>query len=200
MKVSYISLIAVMLVVIAVAIAGCSGSTPATPSTSTPTQAPGSSAAPTPSGTSAVAVGGADLFGGLNYNWVEYKMSAGSGDQAMTIYTKYNKQTGKCSMRFEGAGAAQMPASMQNIDCSSQGNTQASNDPNEVNPDAKIDCSPLEETVTVPAGTFSATKCTVTAKEGTSTTWVAKGKFMVRMEGKANDGSGTVNMVLNSYG
>lgn len=103
-------------------------------------------------------------------------------------------------MRFEGAGAAQMPASMQNIDCSSQGNTQASNDPNEVNPDAKIDCSPLEETVTVPAGTFSATKCTVTAKEGTSTTWVAKGKFMVRMEGKANDGSGTVNMVLNSYG
>jgi hypothetical protein len=202
MKVSYISLIAVMLVVTAVAVAGCSGSTPAAPSTGGTTQAPGSSAVPSSSvssGTSAVAVGGADLFGGLNYNWVEYKMSTGSGDQSMTIYYKYDKQTGKCSMRFEGAGASQMPANMQNIDCSSKGSSQASTDPNQVSSDAKVDCSPLEESVTVPAGTFSATKCTVTSHGSTSTTWIVKNKFMVKMEGSSTEG-GSVNMVLNAYG
>ena len=144
-------------------------------------------------------MGGADLFGGLNYNWVEYKMSTGTGDQSMTIYYKYNKQTGKCSMRFEGAGASQMPASMQNIDCSSKGSTQASTDPNQVSSDAKVDCSPLEEQVTVPAGTFSATKCTVTSHGSTSTTWIVKNKFMVKMEGSSTEG-GSVNMVLNAYG
>ena len=54
------------------------------------------------------------------YNWVEYKMSTGSGSDAMTIYYKYNKQTGKCSMRFEGAQQVQgMPTEM---DCSSDRN------------------------------------------------------------------------------
>jgi hypothetical protein len=198
MKFSYISLIAVMLVVTAVAIAGCSGSNPATTSAGS-TPASGTSS-PASSGSSAVAVGGADLFGNLNYNWVEYKMSTGSGDQAMTIYYKYDKQTGKCSMRFEGAAAANMPANMQNIDCSSKGGQSASN-PNQVSSDAQVSCSPLEESVTVPAGTFSATKCTVTsASQGTtSTMWVDKGKFMVKMEASSSQG-GSVSMVLNAYG
>lgn len=197
MKFSYISLIAVMLVVTAVAIAGCSGSNPATTSAGS-TPASGTSS-PASSGSSAVAAGGADLFGNLNYNWVEYKMSTGSGDQAMTIYYKYDKQTGKCSMRFEGAAAANMPANMQNIDCSSKGGQSASN-PNQVSSDAQVSCSPLDESVTVPAGTFSATKCTVTsASQGTtSTMWVDKGKFMVKMEASSSQGS--VNMVLNAYG
>jgi hypothetical protein len=67
-----------------------------------------------------------------------------------------------------------------------------------VSPDAKVDCALLDESVTVPAGTFSATKCTVTSQGMTSTTWIAKGKFMVKME--ANTGDGSMNMVLNSYG
>jgi hypothetical protein len=198
MKFSHISFIAVMLVVIAVAIAGCSGSSPATTSTS------GANVAVTTvsgsSGSQAAAVSGANLFGNLNYNWVEYKMSTGSGDQSMTIYYKYNKQTGKCSMRFEGAAAANMPANMQNIDCSSKGGQSASN-PNQVSSDAQVSCSPLEESVTVPAGTFSATKCTVTsASQGTtSTMWVDKGKFMVKMEASSSQG-GSVSMVLNAYG
>lgn len=201
MKVSYVSLIAIMLVVTAVAVSGCSSSAPAAPPTTGGPQATGSSAVPSPSvspGSSAAAVSGSDLFGGLNYNWVEYKMSAGSGKDAMTIYYKFNKQTGKCSMRFEGAGASQMPASMQDIDCSSQGTSPASTDPNEVKSDATIDCSPLEESVTVPAGTFSAMKCTTTSPAGKSTTWIAKGKFVVKME--ASSGEGAVNMVLNAYG
>lgn len=198
MKFSHISFIAVMLVVIAVAIAGCSGSSPATTSTG------GANAAVTTvsgsSGSQAAAVSGANLFGNLNYNWVEYKMSTGSGDQAMTIYYKYDKQNGKCSMRFEGAAAANMPANMQNIDCSSKGGQSVSN-PNQVSSDAQVSCSPLEESVTVPAGTFSATKCTVTsASQGTtSTMWVDKGKFMVKMEASSSQG-GSVSMVLNAYG
>lgn len=202
MKFSHIGIIAVMLVVIAVALAGCSGtSTKAPTGTGTPaaSSAPSGTSASGSSGSSAAAVSGTDLFGGLNYNWVEYKMSTGSGSDAMTIYYKYNKQTGKCSMRFEGAGASQMPAGMQEMDCSGTGASgKTTSDPNKVSSDAKVDCSLIDESVTVPAGTFSATKCTVTSQGTTSTTWIAKGKFMVKME--ANTGDGSMNMVLNSYG
>jgi len=202
MKFSHIGIIAVMLVVIAVALAGCSGSSTNAPAgTGTPAagSAPSGTSASGSSGSSAAAVSGTSLFGGLNYNWVEYKMSTGSGSDAMTIYYKYNKQTGKCSMRFEGAGASQMPAGMQEMDCSGTGASgKTTSDPNKVSSDAKVDCSLIDESVTVPAGTFSATKCTVTSQGTTSTTWIAKGKFMVKME--ANTGDGSMNMVLNSYG
>ena len=204
MKVSTISVIAVMLVVIAVVLAGCTGSGPTAPSGGG-TQAAGSSSSGSSSsgssGGSASAVSGASLFGGLNYNWVEYKINTGSGSQGMTIYYKFDKQNGKCTMRFEGAGAANMPASMQNIDCSSKGGQTAStSDPNKVSSDATVSCSPLEESVTVPAGTFSATKCTVTsASQGTTaTTWVVKNKFMVKME--TSTSAGAMSMVLNAYG
>ena len=197
MRFSHIGIIAIMLVVIAVALAGCSGSSPTTPS-SGGTQAPGTTAASGSSGGSGGAVSGAGLFGGLSYNWVEYKMSTGTGSDAMTIYMKFNRQTGKCSMRFEGAGASQMPAGMQEMDCSGSGQA-STGDPNKVSSDAKVDCALLEESVTVPAGTFSATKCTVTSQGMTSNTWVAKGKFMVKMESSSPAG-GSTSMVLNAYG
>jgi hypothetical protein len=186
-----------MLVVIAVALAGCSGSTPAAPSGGG-TQAAGTSSSGSP-GTQAAAVSGTDLFGGLNYNWVEYKMATGSGSTAMTIYYKYNRQTGKCSMRFEGAGASEMPAGMQEMDCSAKSSSQGSADPNQVSSDAKVDCSLLDETVTVPAGTFSATKCTITTKDATVTSWVVKNKFAVKTEVSSTQG-GSMSMVLNAYG
>ncbi|MGB9176276.1 MAG: hypothetical protein WCB46_06010 [Methanoregula sp.] len=198
MRFSPISLIAVMLVVIAVVFAGCSGSSP-TPSSSGSTQAPGTTAAAGSSGSSASAVSGAGLFGNLNYNWVEYKMSTGSGSNAMTIYMKYNRQTGKCTMRFEGAGASELPAGMQEMDCSAKSGQASTGDPNKVSSDAQVSCSPLEESVTVPAGTFSATKCTVTSQGMTSNTWVVKDKFMVKMESRSPDG-GSTSMVLNAYG
>ena len=127
MRFSHISLIAVMLVVIAVALAGCTGSSPAQPRPAGGnTPAAGSTTSGSSgSGSQPSAVSGADLFGNLNYNWVEYKMSTGSGSDAMTIYYKYNKQTGKCSMRFEGAGASDMPAGMQDMDCSGAGTAAA---------------------------------------------------------------------------
>jgi hypothetical protein len=198
MRFSPISLIAVMIVVIAVAFAGCSGSSPTTPSSGS-TQTPGTTAPAGSSGSPAAAVSGANLFGGLSYNWVEYKMSTGSGSNAMTIYMKHNRQTGKCTMRFEGAGASDLPAGMQEMDCSAKSGQASTGDPNTVSSDAKVSCSPLEESVTVPAGTFSATKCTVTSNGMTSNTWVVKNKFMVKMEGSSTEG-GSTSMVLNAYG
>jgi hypothetical protein len=199
MRFSHISFIAVMFVVIAVALAGCTGSSPAAPSGGNAPAAGATTSGSSGSGSQPSAVSGADLFGNLNYNWVEYKMSTGSGSNAMTIYMKYNRQTGKCTMRFEGAAAANMPANMQEMDCSAKPGQASAGDPNKVSTDAQVVCSPLEESVTVPAGTFSATKCTVTSHGTTSTTWVAKGKFMVKMEGSSPEG-GSVNMVLNAYG
>jgi len=199
MKISHISIITIILVVIAVAIAGCSSTSPTSPAAGT-TPTSGSAATTSVPGISGGATGGsvsgAQLFGGLSYNWVEYKMSAGSGADAMTIYYKYNKQTGKCSMRFEGAQQVQgMPTEM---DCSSSGTGKSTNDPNQVGSDAQVSCSPIDELVTVPAGTFTATKCTITTKEGISTTWVVKDKFMVKMQ--SNTGQDSVEMVLNNYG
>jgi len=187
-----------MLVVIAIAIAGCSSTSPTAPATGgTPstsgTTSSGSSASSTTSGSG---VSGSQLFSGLSYNWVEYKMSTGSGSDSMTVYYKYNKQTGKCSMRFEGAQQVQgMPTEM---DCSSTGTGKTTSDPNQVSTDSQVTCSPIDESVTVPAGTFTATKCTITTKDGSATTWVVKNKFMVKMQSSSAQGS--VEMVLNTYG
>jgi hypothetical protein len=198
MRFSHIGIIAVVLVVIGVALAGCSGSSPTTPSGGG-TPVPGTTVTSGSSGSSGTAVSGAGLFGGLSYNWVEYKMSTGSGSDAMTIYMKFNRQTGKCSMRFEGAGASDLPAGMQEMDCSAKGGQASTGDPNKVSSDAKVDCALLEESVTVPAGTFSATKCTVTSQGMTSNTWIVKNKFMVKMESSSPAG-GSTSMVLNAYG
>jgi hypothetical protein len=161
--------------------------------TQTATTSAGIPATTTSAPATGSAVSGSDLFGGLSYNWVEYKMSAGSGSDAMTIYYKYNKQTGKCTMRFEGAQVQGMPAEM---DCSSSGTTTS--DPNKVSSDAQVTCSPVDEPVIVPAGTFTATKCTITLKDGSATTWVVRDKFMVKMQSSSPQGSG--EMVLNGYG
>jgi hypothetical protein len=207
MKVSQIGILAVMLVVIAVALAGCTGSSPAAPATggasSGGAQAGGAGAAPA-STTAAQSSGGAlaagsaasatDLFGGLSYNWIEYKMKGGAGSDTMTLFVKYEK-SGKCTMRFEGAPEG-MPATM---DCTATGG-KAQNNPNEASSTASdvkyIYVGP--DVVTVPAGTFTADKYTVTNEGATSTFWIVKGKGVVKMVG--GNGEGSATMELNGMG
>jgi hypothetical protein len=206
MKVSQIGILAVMLVVIAVALAGCTGSTPAAPATGGASaggaQSGGAAAS---SGSSPAAAGGpvsaASVFGGLNYDWVEYKMMGGEGAEKMTIYMKYNHKTGKCTMRFEGPGMAGMEGMPSEMDCSS-GNMaggQTAGNPNEVSPDVKL-VKVGTETVTVGAGTFLADKYTATSEGMTATYWIASGKPLLKMEGKDNSQGSNVVMELNAWG
>jgi hypothetical protein len=205
MKVSQIGIIAVMLVVIAVAFAGCTGSgtSPAAPAAGAPSGGSGAStggsgaAAPAPSAASSGSVDASSVFGAA-YNWVEYKMSTGSGAEAMTIYMKWSKD-GTCSMRFEGAGAQQVQGMPSTFDCSSKGATgQSQSNPNDVKSDAKL-VKVGTETVTVGAGTFVADKYSVTTSDGTvGTYWVAAGKPMLKMEG--GNAGGKAVMELNGWG
>jgi hypothetical protein len=122
-------------------------------------------------------------------------MSTGSGADAMTIYYKYNKQTGKCTMRFEGAKKIEgMPTEM---DCSSTGGAKAQGDPNQVNPDVKF-IKVGTEVVTVPAGTFTADKYTATYQGVTGTYWFVTGKPLIKMA--SGDATGSMNMELNGMG
>jgi hypothetical protein len=185
----------IVLLVIAVAFAGCSGTstTPTTSGGQAATQAAGGAS----SGSSAAggSVSAASLFGNLGYEWVEYKMVAGTGAEKMTIYYKYNQKTGKCSMRFEGGAAMQgMPTEM---DCSSTGSAQASSNPNDVGSDVKL-VKVGTESVTVPAGTFVADKYTATVGGNTATYWIAAGKPLIKMEG--GNAEGKAIMELNSWG
>lgn len=190
LKISRSSIIVIVLVVIAIAIAGCSSTAPTTPTTG------GTPAATTAAGAQAAGtVGAGQLFGGVGYNWVEYKMSAGSGADAMTIFYKYNKQTGKCTMRFEGGQSMQgMPTEM---DCSSTGGGTAQGDPNMVGPDVQF-VKVGTEIVTVPAGTFTADKYTATIQETTSTYWLANGKPLIKMT--SGDATDSMTMELNGMG
>ena len=119
MKCSRISIIAVMLVVIAVAIAGCTGSSQ--PSSSPGTAAPGSAgpAATAAAGSSAGpgTVSGADLLGGLTYEWAEYKITSNAGGEKVTMFFKYNQKTGRCTMRIEGM--EDTTGLLSDLDCSS---------------------------------------------------------------------------------
>jgi hypothetical protein len=206
MKVTQISVIAVLFLVIAIAVAGCTSSQTTTPAGSQATPAAGAaSAGATPAAVSGSSSGSAlaagstasasDLFGGLAYNWIEYRMTGGSADQKMTMYIKWDK-SGKCTMRFEGAGTEGMPSSM---DCSSTGGKAQSN-PNDAS-SAPSDIRYVyvgPDVVTVPAGTFTADKYTVTSSGATSTFWIVKGKGMVKMVSNAGEGSST--MELNGMG
>jgi len=209
MKFTQISIIAVMLVVIAVAIAGCSSSQPATSGSPTPAAAAGAGSAATPapasgaqssgSTASSSSATGSQLFGGLNYDWVEYKMvGGGTGSDQMTIYYKYNQKTGKCTMRFEGAAAAAMGGSgVSEMDCSSTGSSSSSSNPNDVKSDVQF-VKVGTEIVTVPAGTFTADKYTATYQGTTSTYWIVNGKPLIKMQG--GDSTGSVVMELNGMG
>ena len=190
MKVSTLGFGLIAILVLAVAFAGCSGT-----STAPSTPSGGQAAA---GGASSGLAGGDQLFGGVSYNWVEYKTTSGAGGQQMIIYTKWTKE-GKCTMRFEGAGAEQIKGMMPTeMDCSSTGGqTQQQSNPNQVSPDIKF-VKVSTETVTVPAGTFTADKYTATYQGMTSTYWIAGGKPLLKMEGGSAE-SKTV-MELNGWG
>jgi hypothetical protein len=205
MKFTQFSILAVMFIVAAVVMAGCTGNSSTPTATGTVAAPAGTGAAP--AGTAAASSGqaassgstvtGSDLFGGVSYNWVEYKMSTGGSDsQGMTIYYKYNKQTGKCTMRFEGAGAEAMQG--QTLDCSSTGTSSSTtSDPNQASSDVKY-TKVGTEVITVPAGTFTADKYTVTSQGTTSTFWIASGKPLIKMQG--GDATNSVTMELNGMG
>lgn len=197
MTLTKLSIGIILVVVIAVAFTGCTSTSPTTTSTS---GAPsGGTSAPTGgagASASSSVVTGSSIFGNApSYNWVEYKMTSGSGSQQMTIYIKWDK-SGKCTMRFEGG--ANMPAGVPTeMDCSAQGGKQAQTNPNQVSPDVKF-AYVGPESVTVPAGTFTADKYTATIQGYTSTYWIANGKPLIKMQGGNAQGSST--MELNGWG
>lgn len=199
MKLSTVGFIAIAFIVITVAIAGC-----ATTQTSVKsgdfgqvTTTGGTGAAGSGSGPGSA--GDGPVFGAVNYDWVEYRMTmAGQGSQKMYIYYKFNKKTGKCTMRFEAPeNVKNMPTEM---DCTStgSGSSDSSNDPNTVESDVKF-IKVGTESVTVPAGTFIADKYTSTYQGKTvGTYWFVSDKPFLKME-SITDG-GTVTMELNDWG
>lgn len=199
MRFSKLNLGLIVVLVIAVAFAGCSGTStaPTTPSGGQGPASGGGQATAAPQGGGGGTAGGSSvtggsLFGGLSYNWVEYKMTSGSGAEKMTIFFKYEK-SGKCTMRFEGG--SQVPGMPTELDCSSTGG-QARGDPNDVSSDVKF-VKVGTEPVTVPAGTFVADKYTATYQGATSTYWMVAGKPLIKMEGGSAEGSAT--MELNGF-
>ena len=209
MKLTHISILAVMLVVIAVAIAGCTSSQAPAPAATPAAEAAagtgaGSAATPAPaaaagsqSSSSAAAAGSSatasNLFGGLAYNWIEYKTTSNAGGQSMTMYIKLEK-SGKCTMRFENAPQG-MPATM---DCSATGG-KTQNNPNDASANSDVKYVYVgPDVVTVPAGTFTADKYTATMNGATGTYWIVKDKGLVKMVAGSGDGSST--MELNGMG
>jgi len=201
MKVSTLSIGLILILVVAITFTGCTSSSPSTGETAAPATTAGVAAATTVAGSGAAGSGssatGSDIFGTQSYEWVEYKMSTGSGSDQMIVYYKYNSKTGKCSMRFEGAAAANLPSGMQEMDCSSTGSTGSSSDPNEVDPDVKF-VKVGTEVVTVPAGTFTADKYTATFEGTTGTYWIVRDKPMIKMESSSSQGSAVIE--LNAWG
>ncbi len=190
--------IAIAFIVTAVAMAGCAttqtsvksgdfGQVTTTGSTVTGGSGPGTGNA-----------GAGPVFGAVNYDWVEYRMSvSGRDSQKMTIYYKFNQKTGKCTMRFEAPqNVKNMPTEM---DCSSTGgSSQSSSDPNKI--DTGVDFKKVgTESVTVPAGTFIADKYTSTYQGKTvGTYWFVNDKPFLKME--SGDAKNKVTMELNDWG
>ncbi len=201
MKISPISITAIIFVVIAVAVAGCSSTSPAAPATGVPTiSASPAPASPSPAGgvtmTTAPAAGsvvnGASLFGSTaSYNWIEYKSTV----SGMTVYMKFDRVKGTCTMRFEGTQPQGMPSEMS---CGSTGG-QTQNNPNTVASDVKYTFVGIEP-VSVPAGTYpTASKYSLTSSGQTMYYWTAPGvPGFVKYQMSTSDG--LVTTELNGWG
>ena len=199
MKHSQIGIIALILVVIAVAIAGCSGTSQPASTGSTPS---GAGSGPVTTGDSQIAgntdtglVSGSQLLGGLNYEWVEYKITSTAGGEKVSMFFKYNQKTGKCTMRIEGM--EDQSGMLSNLDCSSSGSAESASDPNDVGSDVKFTRAGTES-VTVPAGTFIADKYMAGSGSVTTYYWIASGKPLLKMEGTSAEG--TVTTELSGWG
>lgn len=189
MTFSRIGIIAVILVVIAVAAAGCSGSSQPASSGSGAASAGGSS--PAAGSTGAGTASSADLLGGLNYEWVEYKITSNAGGEKVSMFFKYNQKTGKCTMRIEGM--EDQTGMLSNLDCSSSGSTGSASDPNDIGSDVKL-AKVSTETVTVPAGTFVADKYMASGNGVTAYYWIASGKPLIKMDGGSAEGTVTTEL------
>jgi hypothetical protein len=212
MKVSHSGIIAVILLVIALAAAGClqtgtpqsGGSRQAAPASGT-AGAPGSGGSSGSQSSGSVPAGpmvsGSELFKGLSYSWVEYhtySSSTSTGQMKASVYSyiRFSKN-GTCTIRVIN-GPKQLPAT----ECAGAGVSIDEIDPNVISSNEQSSCSTTGASMTVPAGTFTATQCTVTGKH-VFTEWVVPGKFVIRKEWPvATDYvSGVVSgMELDAYG
>jgi hypothetical protein len=194
---AFLGLMALLLVI--GVLAGCTGSSPqqGAPSQGAQTTAPTTPAAggagSTPGGGSTPASAG-QILGALNYQWVEYKVTSGGGGQQVTMYLRFDMQKGTCTMRFEDQNIPGM--SGQEMSCSSSGG-QGANNPNQVSQSSSWTFVGTES-VTVPAGTFTASKYTSAIQGGTGTYWIVQGTPMVKMVSSTAQGSSTMEM--NGWG
>lgn len=195
MKVTKAGLGLMMLLVIIGILAGCTGSPQGQGAPSQGTQATPAAGGTqgTPSGGSSSGSAG-QVLGALNYNWAEYRMTSADGGQQVTMYLKFDIQRGTCTMRFEDQNLPGM--SGQEMPCSSSGGQGGSN-PNQVSPTASWTIVGTES-VTVPAGTFTAQKYTSAIEGGTATYWMVQGTPLVKMVSSTAQGSST--MELNGWG
>ncbi|PKG33195.1 hypothetical protein [Methanoregula sp.] len=189
MTFSKMGIIAIILVAIAVAAAGCSGnSQPAQPGAGA-ASAGGSS--PATGGSGAGAATGTDLLGGVNYEWVEYKITSNAGGEKVSMFFKYNQKTGKCTMRIDGM--EDQTDMLSNLDCSSSGSTGSASNPNDIGSDVRL-AKVSTETVTVPAGTFVADKYMASSNGVTAYYWIASGKPLIKMDGGSAEGTVTTEL------
>jgi hypothetical protein len=121
-------------------------------------------------------------------------MTSGAGGQQVTMYFKFDKQKGTCTMRIDGQDIPGMTG--QEMSCGSTGGETQSN-PNQVSPDVTLTYLGTES-VTVPAGTFMASKYTSSYQGTTSTYWVAGGTPLIKVVSSGGEGSST--MELNGWG
>lgn len=228
MKYRYPALIAVLIVLIALAVAGCTSTTTTSPAVSGQPAAsgtPATSVTATPSsGTSSVT-----LFDMGKFSWYTYRMNAagqnvdmktatttgsyggvsaarhltstmtmGTGDQAMVTVTDtyFDPSTDKL---LGGHTKATMGGSvLYDKDIAADDSTYAKSDYAGQSTTA-IPVPSGVESVTVPKGTYTATKYTITNSDGTVNYWLAAGVPMpVKMEVTAS--GTTAAMELVDYG
>ena len=224
MKFKYISIILVLLVVAALSVSGCTmlGGNKTT-TTTTPTAAPGtteptSTTGPTVAATTAPSTSLGDTLSSLyqkgKFSWYEYQYSVDMGEgQSMTM---------KMKMEFLGTGidpkdgvSGEHMRTTTTTTIPGMG-PQTSTSDFYSKPDSGIPSSSKStdysastaklvnagtETITVPAGTFTCTKYTVTDSDmkGTSTFWSSP-KAPVPVKFSAGTEGETMNMELTGWG
>jgi hypothetical protein len=217
----YVSILLVLLVVAALSVSGCTmlggnGGKTATPTTTPGTTEPTTVTGPTTAATTAPSTSLGDTLGALyqkgKFSWYEYQYTMDMGEgQSIAMKMKMemlgtgiDPKDGVSGEHMRSTVTMTMPGMEPQTtvtDVYSKPDTGSSSQSKDYSASTAKLVNEGTETVTVPAGTFTCTKYTVTDSdmEGTSTFWSSSKvpvpvKFAVTSEGT------TMNMELVGWG
>jgi hypothetical protein len=200
MKITYPTIFTIFVILIAMAVSGCTILNPGTPAaTTTPggaTATPGGATASAPTATAVSPSGPSIDFDNLKV--LEYKMSVTEEGETTSMNMRWEFQPAQIRMLMSSEGTVLFDTTVPRDQASGTQGSSSLGDAMDPDFSSRLTSVGIES-VTVPKGTFSCTKYTITEGNAVSTYWLANNVPLPIKMTQEEDGKQTMAMELVDY-